>query len=219
VFLAEHRYLRREMAVKLLATNVLNDRGSPAAVDHVAGLPDVDDARLALVGICFGGGHVLSAAATDPRVWAVASVAAHLRDPAADVAWLGGEDVVVRRLARGRAAREKYERTGEVDYVPYVDAIRDDVGMPGHAPWSWYHLWADRGLSENRYAVMSDAAVLPYETLDAAARLTAPLLMTHSDACAQPDAAHRHFAVVPTRRAVAVGRARPVTSSTTRTPW
>jgi uncharacterized protein len=169
-----------------------------AALDYLTSLPDVDDGRLALVGICFGGGYVLSAAATDPRVRAVASVAAHLRDAAADAGWLGGEDIVAARLARGRAAQEKYERVGEVDYVPCVDASRDDVGMPGHAPWSWYQLWADRGLWENRYAVMSDAAVLSYETLSAAARLTAPLLMIHSDACAQPDAAHRHFAVVPT---------------------
>jgi uncharacterized protein len=45
---------------------------------------------------------------------------------------------------------------------------------------------------------MSDEAVLSYESLSAAARLTTPLLMVHSDQCAVPDAARRHFAVVPT---------------------
>ena len=34
---------------------------------------------------------------------------------------------------------------------------------------------AARGLWENRYAVMSDAAVLSYESISAAARLTTPL--------------------------------------------
>jgi uncharacterized protein len=169
-----------------------------AALDYLGGLPDVDADRLALLGICFGGSYVLPVAADDPRVRAVATAAAHLRDRAADASWLGGEAAVAGRLARGRAALEKYEATGEVDYVPAVDPVRSDVGMPGQLPWSWYQLWADRGLWENRYAVMSDAAVLSYESLSAAARLTKPLLMVHSDQCAQPEAARRHFAVVPT---------------------
>lgn len=169
-----------------------------AALDHLSSLPEVDSGRLALVGICFGSSHALRAAADDARVRAVATSAAHLRDRAADVAWLGSEAVVAERLARGRAALEKYETTAEVDYVPAVDFSRKDVGMPGELPWSWYQLWADRGLWENRYAVMSDAAVLSYESISAAARLTKPLLMVHSDNCAVPDAARRHFSVVPT---------------------
>jgi uncharacterized protein len=169
-----------------------------AALDFLGGRPDVDAERLVLVGICFGGSYVLAAAADDPRVRAVATVASHLRDDAADVGWLGGEEVIAERLARGRTALGRYETTGEVDYVPAVDATRTDVGMPGRLPWSWYQLWADRGLWDNRYAVMSDAAVLSFESLSAAARLTAPWLMIHSDQCAQPDAARRHFAVAPT---------------------
>jgi hypothetical protein len=128
----------------------------------------------------------------------VAIAAAHLRDHAADVAWLGDEATIAERLARGRAALAKYETTGEVDYVPAVDFSRSDVGMPGELPWSWYQLWADRGKWENRYAVMSDAAVLSYNSISAAARLTTPLLMVHSDQCALPDAARRQFAVVCT---------------------
>jgi uncharacterized protein len=168
-----------------------------AALDYLSGLPEVDPERLTLLGICFGASYALRAAADDPRVRALATAAAHLRDPAADVAWLGNEEVVAERLARGQAALAKYEATGEVDYVPAVDFSRTDVGMPGELPWSWYQLWADRGLWENRYAVMSDAAVLSYDSISAAARLTTPLLMVHSDQCAVPDAARRQFAVVP----------------------
>ena len=169
-----------------------------AALTYLSGLPAVDATRLAVLGICFGGSYVLPVAADDPRVRAVATVAAHLRDRTADVNWMGSEAAVAERLARGRAAREKYESTGEVDYVPAVHHDRGDAGMPGELVWSWYQLWADRGLWENRYAVMSDAEVFSYESLSAAARLTKPLLMVHSDQCAQPEAAHRHFAVVPT---------------------
>jgi uncharacterized protein len=168
-----------------------------AVVDYLSDLADVDSERLALLGICFGGSYALRAAADDPRIRAVATAAAHLRDRAADVAWLGSEETVAQRLARGRGAVEKYEVTGEVDYVPCVDFSRSDVGMPGEMVWGWYQLWADRGLWENRYAVMSDAAVLSYDSISAAARLTTPLLMVHSDQCAVPAATRRQFAVVP----------------------
>jgi uncharacterized protein len=39
--------------------------------------------------------------------------------------------------------------------------------------------------------------VFTYESLSAAARLTKPPLMIHSDLCAIPTAARRHFAVAP----------------------
>jgi hypothetical protein len=72
--------------------------------------------------------------------------------------------------------------------------------MPGELVWSWYELWACRGLWENRYAVMSDAALFSFESLSAAARLSKPYLMIHGDQSALPDAARRHFAVVPTQQ-------------------
>jgi uncharacterized protein len=168
-----------------------------AALGYLAGLEDVDAGRLGMLGICFGASHALRVAADEPLVRALATVTGHYRDPAADVQWLGSEAAIAQRLARGRAALAKYEATGEVDYVPAVDHARSDVGMPGEMVWSWYQLWADRGLWDNRYAVMSDAAVLSYESISAAARLTKPFLMIHADLCAVPDSARRHFAVVP----------------------
>ena len=169
-----------------------------AALRYLAGEPGVDSERLAVLGICMGASHVLPVAATDPLVKAVATVAGHYRDPAADAQWLGGSGAVAERLARGRAALAKYENTGEIEYVPAVDFARGEVGMPGELVWSWYALWADRGLWENRYAVMSDHALFSFDSLSAAADLTTPLLMVHSDQCAIPAAARRHFAVVPT---------------------
>lgn len=169
-----------------------------AALTFLAGRDEIDAGRLAVLGVCMGAGHVLPVAADDGRVRAVATVAGHYRDRAADAAWLGSEAAVDERLARGREARAEHDATGESAEVPAVDHDRPDVGMPGELVWSWYQLWADRGLWENRYAVASDAALFSFESLSAAARLTTPLLMVHSDACAVPDAARRHFAVVPT---------------------
>jgi fermentation-respiration switch protein FrsA (DUF1100 family) len=169
-----------------------------AAFDYLSGRQDVDRKRLGL-GVCMGASHALRAAAKEPLVRVLATVTGHYRDRAGDVAWLGSEQAVAARRARGRAARQKYERTGEVDYVPGVDFSSFDAGMPGELVWSWYQLWADRGLWENRYAVMSDEALLDFESLSSAARLDKPFLMIHADLCALPDCARRHFAVVPAR--------------------
>jgi uncharacterized protein len=169
-----------------------------AGLAYLSELPGVDPDRLAIVGICMGAGHALRAAVDEPLVKVIATVTGQYRDAAADAAWLGGEQAVSQRLARGRVAREKYEASGQVDYVPAVDFSRADAGMPGELPWSWYQLWADTGRWENRYAVMSDEPLLTFESLSAAAALRKPLLMIHSDLCALPDCARRHYAVVPT---------------------
>jgi len=98
---------------------------------------------------------------------------------------------------RSREAKAKYESTGEVEYVSGVDSVRLDVGMPGLLTWSWYQAQADRGIWDNRHAVMSDAQLLSYESLSVAVRLTKPFLVINGDNCALPDQAKRHFASSP----------------------
>ncbi len=104
----------------------------------------------------------------------------HYRDREDDIAWLT-EEGYADRLAKEQAAKAKYEATGEIDYVAGVDEVDRDVGMPGKFVWDWYQVWADKGLWDNRYAVMSDADLLPYESISAARTLTKPYLLIHSD--------------------------------------
>lgn len=169
-----------------------------AAAAYLADRSDVDPERLAVVGICFGGNYAMHAAVEEPLLRTVAVVTPHVRNAEADELWLGGADEVAARLARGREAKEHFDATGEVEYVPAVSALRTDVGMPGQLPWQWYQPYAERGSWDNRHAVLGDAELLTYESLSVAARLTKPLLMIHGDNCALPDQAARHFAVVPT---------------------
>lgn len=42
-----------------------------------------------------------------------------------------------------------------MEYIPIVDPLRKDVGLPWKPIWDWYHGWADRGIWENRVALMS----------------------------------------------------------------
>ena len=110
--------------------------------------------------------------------------------------WLTEEGLAARRT-NGEAAKAKFEATGEVDYIKGVDQTDMNVGMPGEFVWVWYQPWADRGQWANRYAVMSDADLLSYESINAAETLTAPWLMIHGDNCFLPNAARRHMAAVP----------------------
>lgn len=168
-----------------------------SAVAFLSTHPDVASDKIATLAICQGSSEMLRAAADDPSIKALATVEGHYRDAEGDLAWLG-EEGLARRRTRGEVARAYFEATGEVEYVPAVDPERTDVGMPGRFVWDWYHSWAERGVWPNRYAVMSDAELLPYESASAASRLQTPYLMIHSDNSFLPDVARRQFELVPT---------------------
>lgn len=167
-----------------------------SAIDFLLTQPQVDSNRIFALAICQGVSEMLPAAADHPRIRSLATVAGHYRDREGDIAWLT-EDGYKAHLENGERAAQKYQDTGEVEYVPAVDKQRSDVGMPGELVWSWYHLWADRDEWENRYAVMSDADLLKYESIGAAHRMSKPWLMVHSDGCMLPSAAKRHFDAAP----------------------
>ncbi len=167
-----------------------------SAIYFLSMLPQVDSNHIFALAICQGSSEMLPAAADNPHIRALVTVAGHYRDHEGDIAWLT-EDGYKTHLENGEHATQKYRDTGEVEYVPAVDKQRSDVGMPGELVWSWYHLWADRGEWENRYAVMSDANLLKYESFSAAHRMSKPWLMVHSDACMLPSAAKRHFEAAP----------------------
>ena len=167
-----------------------------AAVDAVAGRDDIDTDRIFVLGICQGGSEALRVASEHRKVRSLTTVTSQYRDEEGDITWLT-EEGYHRRLERGRAAKRRYEETGEVDYVKAVDRTDTNVGMPGEFVWEWYQPWADRGEWTNRYAVMSDADLLPYESISAAGQIDKPWLMIHGDQCFLPDAARRHFAAIP----------------------
>ncbi|WP_375549771.1 alpha/beta fold hydrolase [Oceanicaulis alexandrii] len=167
-----------------------------AAVAYLKSRPDVDPDQVSILAICQGSSVAFRAAAEIEGVHALATIAGHYRDAEGDVEWLT-EDGLAARRAQGEAAKAKFAATGEVEYIKGVDQTDMNVGMPGEFVWVWYQPWADRGQWDNRYAVMSDADLLNYESISAAETLTAPWLMIHGDNCFLPNAAHRHMAAVP----------------------
>jgi fermentation-respiration switch protein FrsA (DUF1100 family) len=168
-----------------------------AAVDFLASRDDIDGGKIGGVAVCQGNSEMLRAAADDDRIRAYCGVAGHYRDAEGDLEWMGSQEALDARRQRGEDAARRYRETGEAEYVPAVDPERDDVGMPGAFVWDWYRSWTDRGW-DNRYAVMSDADVLGYESISAARRLTTPTLIVHGDNSFLPAAARRHFEAIPT---------------------
>lgn len=166
------------------------------AVTFLMGRSEVVASQIAGVGICMGCPELLQVAAEDHRVKVISTLAGHYRDQQADFVWLGEEERA-HRQERGAQARTLFESTGETVTVPAVDPTRSDAGMPGEAVWNWYHPWAEVGIWENRYAVMSDADFMLFESASAAMQVQQPYLMIHSDNSAIPDAARRHFDLVP----------------------
>jgi uncharacterized protein len=152
----------------------LRDATSELAVD-----PRVDADRLAVLGICLGGGYAVRFAATDPRVAACAVVAGCFNDPAAFRAGMGPE--AYRRTLRTLADVATRERaTGEVEYVPAV-AAEGEAAMPGEEPFAYYG--TDRAASphwQNRVTRRSVHSLLTFDAAGWAASLPpTPLLVVH----------------------------------------
>ena len=166
------------------------------AVAFLRSRPEIDPARVSILGICQGSSEAVVAASNIGGLKGLATVAGHYRDHAGDLEWLTEEGFQA-RISQGRASRDRYESTGEVDYIKGVDQTDMNVGMPGEFVWKWYQPWADRGIWENRYAVMSDASLLEYESISSLKELKVPWLMIHGDNCFLPSAARRHADAVP----------------------
>lgn len=86
--------------------------------------------RVAVAGICLGGGYAMKAAATDPRITAVAGIAGAYNSPA----WFA------ERMGRAAYRSALADMIGRYDEVlPAVAPDGGEAAMPGEEPYSYYH--------------------------------------------------------------------------------
>lgn len=163
-----------------------------AAVRYLQSRPDVDASKVSVLAICQGASEGVRVAGELGDLHAFASIAGHYRDAEGDIEWLTEEGLAARKAA-GEAAARKFADSAEIDYVKASDPEDMNVGMPGDFVFDWYGPWAERGIWENRYAVMSDADLLSFESISAVSGIKAPWLMIHGDNCFLPSAAKRHI--------------------------
>jgi len=155
-----------------------------AAVGVLAGRAEVDPARLGMVGICLGGGYAVRAAAMDPRVKALATIAGGYNSPALMVQAMG---VTPYRSALAAAL----DRYGE--YLPAVAADGGEAAMAGDEPYAYYGTARSRSPHwRNEVTRGSLHSLMTFDALGAADLLAAtPLLIVHgnTDAYCSPELA------------------------------
>jgi alpha-beta hydrolase superfamily lysophospholipase len=170
------------------------------ALTWLAGRPDIDGDRLGLVGVCLGAGYAAWASLGDPRVRALGLIAGYYRD-VEEMKARDPEDFAA-KVAAGAAARARYEEHGELVCIPAA-ALEGDAAMTLAETYDYYATpRAGVPNYENRFAVMSREHFLAFDVQAAAARLTAPLAMVHSERALSPSWARRFFTAAPVEKSV-----------------
>lgn len=162
------------------------------AVAFLKTLPVVDGENIGGLGICASAGYMAQAVAEDDSFKSFATVAAWLHDLESLNA-LFGESTVNHRMEIGRAARQQYDRTGEIEYVSAYAQSDTSAAMSGDVS---YYASSDRGVIPawtNRFAVMSWHEWQEFDALAIAPQITVPTLIVHSDGSALPDNARQFY--------------------------
>jgi hypothetical protein len=166
-----------------------------AGLRWLASRADIAPDRLGLVGVCLGAGYAAWAAVDEPSVRAVGAVAGYYRD----VAEMRAKDPAgfQAKVDAGRAARERFESTGEVVTVPAA-ALDGDAAMTLPDTYDYYATSrAAVPNYRNAFAVMSREHFLPFDVQSAAPRLRAPMAMVHSEKALSPAWARRFHDALP----------------------
>ncbi len=161
-----------------------------AALRFLASRPEVAADRLGAAAVCLGSGYAAHAAAQEPLIRAAGFVAGYFRDPKAmRAADPEGFDA---KVAEGRAARHKYEATGEVETVPAA-ALEGDAAMQTADTVDYYTRRAAVPNYRNAFAVMSREFFVPFDVQAAAHGIEVPVLMIHSEKALNPTWARQFF--------------------------
>jgi uncharacterized protein len=160
-----------------------------AAVGFLAERREVQESRIAAVGVCLGGGYAVRAAAADPRIRAVVGIAGAYNSPA----WFARQLGIDGYRAALTPLLDRYD-----ELMPVVVDGDGEAAMAGAEPFAYYG--TDRARSttwENRVTRGSLHSLLTFDALGAAPLLAAtPLLVVHgtTDAYCSPELASELYA-------------------------
>jgi uncharacterized protein len=155
------------------------------AVSYLMTRGDVDADRVAVVGVCMGGGYAVSTAARDKRLKAAVSVAGGYDIGGTFQQFFGVDGFAAYYRKANELAQRQYE-TGEVEYMPtIVKSLSEEVpiaAMPNEEAYSYYDR-TSRADAPTWSPRMTVASLLPYFIYNAVvhAPLVAPtpLLIVH----------------------------------------
>lgn len=159
-----------------------------AALGFLAQQPQVDPQRLAGLGICQGSTEMLTFAADEPRLKVVSTVSGQYIYPKNIDGFFKGAGGPSRtdRIARGKAAKAKFDADGTVEYTTVVSPTDKTVGLPWKQINDWYQPWTTEKWMkpsrwENRYTTMSDAEVWSFDIDTYLPKVKLPTLVIHGE--------------------------------------
>ena len=148
---------------------------------------DVPEVPLLGIGVCAGAGYMARAVAEDSRFQGFAAVAGYFGE-VTDQSIASASDAI----ARARAAEKTWKEAGVAETIPAVAAEGGDVAMPLREAYEYYG--TSRGAVPNyvnAFAVQSRAYTATFDSLNAAALITVPTLIVHSERALAPGLARR----------------------------
>ncbi len=159
-----------------------------AAIDFLLTRKDTDPDRINILGICQGINWAVEASVIDNRVAKTALVAGHYLVPEIATKYLKGDAAVQKRIKRAQKAKQLYDKTGEVEYIPVVSLEDSNALLTPKPIYDWYIPWENRGifksykgLWENRITRMSEAQIWTHDVGVVMENLIKPTLVIHSD--------------------------------------
>jgi len=180
-----------------------------ASIDFLLTRKEVNPAKLYALGICQGTNWIIEAATLDKRIQKVALVASHLLTPETAHNYCGGQEGVINKLERAKLAKQKFEQTGEVDYIHIVQENNEDKTalLLAKPIADWYLPWGNhapyfifRGSWENKITQMSELDVWGHDVTPFIEQLQQPILMIHSDKAATgADIPKKLFEKIPSK--------------------
>jgi fermentation-respiration switch protein FrsA (DUF1100 family) len=172
-----------------------------AAVQYVMTRPDIDPARVSLVGVCMGGGFAVALAAREKRLRAAVSIAGGYNIGETFQSAFGVEQFAAYLGQVNALVQEQYE-TGEIAYVPTavkaLDELTPIAAMPNEEAYDYYTRTSEEEAPRWPRQLTADSlpAYFMFNAV-AAAPLVAPvpLLVVHgtTDAALLPEYAQDAF--------------------------
>lgn len=164
------------------------------AVSFLQTVSEIDPERIGVLGVCAGAGNVIFASVADPRIKAVATVVAWLQQPETTPLIYGDEAIRQHRIDLAQAAQEKYEKTGEMEYVPAYDPA-EGSGAAMFFPIDYYANLNRGAIPEwkNQFAVPGWTEWLQLDSVEKATGIQVPVQMVHSDGAAFPQNVRQFF--------------------------
>lgn len=150
--------------------------------DFITRYPGVDRARLGLLGICGGGGYALSAAQTDKRFKAIATLSMFNSGRVRRNGYMDSQlDTVQQRLQQASAARARESSGGEVRYAGDANLTDEQISK---LPFELYrqgyeYYWKTHAHPNStfKYTMSSLLDLMRFDATDRIELIDQPLLM------------------------------------------